>query len=139
MDKEYDPDDMPELTRLVKEAIGDQADKPFEPCIVYYPELDRIEVLTHDCSYAWIDVVMNIFEIFQDNYPEDREEGVLEEVGFAIWPAKRMCRYYGLSTDWADIKQLLDALETDFPWIGPQILIARQLLEQLDSTEVDLV
>jgi hypothetical protein len=138
MDREYDPSNMNELTRLVREAMGDRADMLFESFAAYNPALDRIEVWTRDCGHRWVDVVMNIFELLVDNYPEDREEGTTEEVGFGIWPVKRICKLHGLSTNQADIKQLLDLILREWPKTEPQILIARQLLEQLDSTEIEL-
>ena len=120
------------LAELVRAALGDRADKPFQPFALYHKELDQIWVQIRDASalHVWVNGVLTLIE---DNYPEEGED---KDIGFTLDPVQRLCRHYGLSTEQVEIRQLLDAFVKEFPEHSVQVDTARKILEQVESTTV---
>lgn len=68
-----DEPDFQRLNELVREALGDNADKPFRPFAIYDGQLDRILVQIRDCSVTEKSI-NEVLTLLEDNYPEDSED-----------------------------------------------------------------
>ena len=120
------------LTELVRQALGDRVDRPFEPFAVYDQQLDRIWVCVRDCSTTekWFKAMC----IYEANYPEKDEEPI---VGFSIECAGALVKYAGLDQP-VDLTRLLELVEVLYPNLTDQVVIARKLLTQLKTTIVQI-
>src|SRR5690349_16367339 len=82
------------LAELVLAFMGDRIHEPFEPFVTYDRPMDRIWVLTRDCSICEVSVG-GVLILLENNYPEEGQEKC---VGFAIEPAQRFYRQRNLPT-----------------------------------------
>lgn len=122
------------ITGFVREALG--TGSKFEPFAAYDPDLERIIVLTRDCSFTEISVG-SLLTMFQDNHPG---EGETELVGFAIECAKPFANYRFLLNEENEVElnRLLEAILERDPQLKKQVAAAKQFLEQLPSAKISL-
>lgn len=123
------------IYELVKQTMGDNFGQPFVPFALYHRDLDRILVVTRDCSHTEIQV-NDFLTLMEDNYPEEGEQ---KECGFVVECARGLCRISGLPYPGFEVKKLLDFIESQFPHHSSQAGIARGILGVLKSPEVELL
>lgn len=116
------------IAQLVRDALGENANRPFRPVAFYKPELDRIEVHVRDCSYAehWFN---GVFYLLQDNYDDEAV------IGFAV-DLIRVFTDHAAKT--VDLDVLLDQVLVRCPQLSAEIQQGRDLLSQLESKLVAL-
>ena len=108
----------------------------FSPFALYPDTLDRIWVLTRDCSHTEVPV-NEILTLMIDNYPASREVQEDPCIGFAIESAYAVCKSLNLiNGEFVDLHEVLSALLVQFPRSAVEIQRAHNLLTRLPSLSV---